>query len=48
MDCCPDEGEFVETQFMPLSEAKQTLLSGGFNDAKTIVALQAYFLREEK
>lgn len=45
MDCRPDEGEFVETQFMPLEEAKAALKAGRFNDAKTIVALQAYLLK---
>lgn len=46
--CHPDEGEFVETIFMPLDEAKEGLLTGAFRDAKTIVALQAYFLRKEQ
>ena len=46
--CHPDEGEFVETIFMPLEEAKERLLAGAFHDAKTIVGLQAYFLRNAK
>ena len=41
----PDEGEFVETLFLPLSEAKKMLEEGALNDAKTIIALQAYFLK---
>ncbi len=43
--CHPDEGEFVETVFMTLDEAKRLLVEGKLHDAKTIVALQAYFLR---
>ena len=46
--CHPDEGEFVETIFMPLEEARNRLQSGAFHDAKTIVGLQAYVLRNEK
>lgn len=46
--CHPDEGEFVETIFMPLQEAKECLKAGTLRDAKTIVALQAYFLRNEQ
>ncbi|MBE7093835.1 MAG: NUDIX hydrolase [Clostridiales bacterium] len=41
----PDEGEFVETLFMPLDEVKTLLASGKLHDAKTIVALQAYLLK---
>ena len=44
----PDEGEFVETVFMPLNEAREALQTGALRDAKTIVALQAYFLKNEK
>ena len=43
----PDEGELVETVFLPIEMAKEMLLSGKINDAKTIVALQAYFLRQQ-
>lgn len=46
--CHPDEGEFVETIFMPLEEARKGLETGALRDAKTIVALQAYFLKNEK
>ena len=46
-ECQPDEGEFVETIFMPLDEAKTALDNGEFHDAKTIMALQAYFLRQK-
>ncbi len=41
----PDEGEFVETIFMPLDEVKELLAGGKLHDAKTIVALQAYLLK---
>lgn len=44
----PDEGEFVETFFLPLTEVKTMLQAGELNDAKTIVALQAYFLKMNK
>lgn len=42
----PDEGEFVERVFVPLERAKEMLQSGEIKDAKTIIALQAYFLNE--
>ena len=42
----PDEDEFVERVFVPLKRAKEMLKTGEIKDAKTIVALQAYFLKE--
>ncbi len=42
----PDEGEFVERVFVPLERVKEMLRSGEIKDAKTIIALQAYFLKE--
>ncbi len=41
----PDEGEFVERVFLPLERVKEMLHSGEIKDAKTIIALQAYFLK---
>ncbi len=42
-----DEGEFLETLFVPLDEVKRMMEEGRLNDAKTIVALQAYFLQQK-
>ena len=41
-----DEDEFLDTVWIPLPKAKQMLLNGEIKDGKTIVALQAYFLKE--
>jgi ADP-ribose pyrophosphatase len=42
----PDEGEFVETLFIPVADVKKMLSEGQLNDGKTIIALQAYFLSQ--
>ncbi len=42
----PDEEEFVEAEWIPLDKVKEMLKNGEFHDAKTIVALQHYFLNE--
>jgi len=42
----PDEGEFVDTVWIPLTKVKEMLKNGEIKDAKTIIALQAYFLNE--
>jgi ADP-ribose pyrophosphatase len=39
-----DEGEFLDVVRIPVEQAKQMLTEGAFTDAKTVVALQAYFL----
>lgn len=39
-----DEGEFLEVEYIPLERARKMLESGEIRDAKTIIALQAYFL----
>ncbi len=39
-----DEGEFVDTIWIPLEKVKEMLKNGEIKDAKTIIALQAYFL----
>ena len=41
-----DEGEFVEQVFLPLERVKEMLKTGEIKDGKTIIALQAYFLKE--
>ncbi len=40
-----DEGEFLDAEFMPLTTVKEMLKSGEIRDAKTIIGLQAYFLK---
>ncbi len=40
-----DEGEFLDVEYIPLEKAKEMLKNGEIKDAKTIVALQAYFLK---
>ena len=40
-----DEGEFLDVVWLPLTTVKEMLFRGDFKDAKTIIALQAYFLR---
>lgn len=42
----PDDGEFVEAEFVPVEKLKTLLREGKINDGKTIVALQAYFLSD--
>ncbi len=42
----PDEGEFLTVEWISLKKAKEMLLNGEFHDAKTIAALQAYFMEE--
>ena len=44
-DSHPDEDEFLEVEYIPLDKVKQMLLSGEIKDAKTIIALQRYFLQ---
>lgn len=39
-----DADEFLDVEYLPLSEARERLRRGELKDAKTIVALQAYFL----
>ena len=43
-----DEGEFLDVVWLPLSNVKTMLQSGEIKDAKTIIALQAYFSHENK
>lgn len=42
----PDEDEFVDAEWIPLDRVKEMLKNGELHDAKTIVALQYYFLNE--
>lgn len=42
----PDEGEFLDAVWIEEKRAKEMLLRGEIKDAKTLVALQYYFLNE--
>lgn len=42
----PDDGEFVEVEWIELEKAKKMMQDGAIKDAKTLVALQAYLLRQ--
>ena len=41
-----DEDEFLEAEYIPVETVKEMLKNGEIRDAKTIIALQAYFLSE--
>ncbi len=43
-----DDGEFLDTEFVPLTKVRDMLQKGEIKDAKTIIALQAYFLQEKE
>ncbi len=43
-----DEGEFLDVEYVPLERAREMLQNGELRDAKTIIALQAYFLARAK
>ena len=40
-----DEGEFLDVEYISLERVKEMLKKGEITDAKTIIALQAYFLK---
>ncbi len=40
-----DDGEFLDAEYIPLFKVKEMLKNGELKDGKTIVALQAYFLK---
>ncbi len=40
-----DEGEFLDVEYIPLERVKEMLKKGEIRDGKTIIALQAYFLK---
>ncbi|MBQ8374892.1 MAG: NUDIX hydrolase [Clostridia bacterium] len=44
----PDEGEFLETCFIPVAEVEKMLIKGEIKDGKTIVAVQAYLLAQKR
>ncbi len=43
-----DEGEFLDVEYLPLERVREMLKKGEIRDAKTIIALQAYFLAQAK
>lgn len=43
-----DDGEFLDVVYLSLDRVKEMLKNGQINDSKTIIALQAYFLSENK
>lgn len=43
-----DEGEFLDVEYIPLEKVKEMLTNGEIKDGKSIIALQAYFLNENK
>lgn len=43
----PDEDEFLDVEYLPLDKVKEMLKTGEIKDGKTIVALQAYLLKEK-
>ena len=42
-----DEDEFLEVEYIPVEQVKKMLENGEIRDAKTMIALQAYFLGEK-
>lgn len=43
-----DEGEFLDVEYLPIERVKEMLKKGEIRDGKTIIALQAYFLSDNK
>ena len=43
-----DEDEFLDAEYFPIETVKEMLKKGEIKDAKTLIALQAYFLSEKK
>jgi hypothetical protein len=42
-----DEDEFLDVEYIPEEKVKAMLKNGEIRDAKTIIALQAYFLSKK-
>lgn len=42
---CLDEGEYLDVEWIETSKAKEMLFLGKIKDAKTVVALQRYFIQ---
>ena len=43
-----DEGEFLDVEWIPQSKVREMIKSGEIKDAKTLIALQNYFLAEKE
>ncbi len=43
-----DEGEFLDVVYLPVKEVQKMMREGKINDAKTIIAVQAYLLSEKE
>ena len=43
----PDEDEFLTTEYVAVEQIKELLRSGKINDSKTIIALQAYLMKNK-
>lgn len=43
----PDEGEFLNVEYMPVEEVWQKIRSGEIKDSKTIIAVQHYLLSQK-
>ncbi len=43
-----DEGEYLDVEYIPVERVQEMLKKGEINDAKTIIALQAYLLERGK
>ncbi len=39
-----DEGEYLDVEYIPIEKVREMLRNGEINDAKTIIAVQAYLL----
>ncbi len=44
---CLDEDEYLDAVWLSLDKAREMLIKGEFKDAKTIIALQRYFLEKQ-
>ena len=43
-----DEDEYLDVVWLPLAKVREMLKNSEFQDAKTIIALQRYFLENDK
>ena len=47
-EASPDDDEFLQAFWLDEAEVKQMIADGKISDAKTLIALQYYFLSERK
>ena len=43
-----DDGEFLDVEYIPMEKVQEMMSSGEIKDAKTLIALQAYLLSNNK